>query len=276
MQEDDRKKLLVALESSLDSSQWGVEREGDTWRLVSKSDDRTVVLPVHELDEQIAKTENQEEMETIIRTFVSRVTQAIPATQYATHLREQRTRLFPVIRSASFETGKAPGKRLIKSEHTAETTVLYALDFGESYVLVNEDMVANSQTTVDEVHRWAIQNLKLLSNEPKLDYVGDNRFYFFSQDIYAASRILNDKLLSDMKQKMQGEMAVAIPHQGVFIIADLYNNAGYNVLGQMAMKFYGEGQIPITPLPIVVEENRELTPILVMPDTIKQKRTFKK
>ena len=74
----------------------------------------------------------------------------------------------------------------------------------------------------------------------------------------------------------KGDMTVAIPHQDVLIVGDLRNSAGYNVMGQLAMKFYSEGQIPITPMPMVVEADRELTPILVMPETIKQKKTFRR
>lgn len=275
MKKQESEILMKALESSLNSEEWDVQRNGDNWFIVSKGDERKLQLPVHELKEQLEQSDNPEEREQIVQQFVSRAVQALPATAQSIQLREQKQMLYPVIRSASFPTEGSSGRRLVYREHTAESIVLYALDFGESYVLVNEDMAAASKATADEVHRWALQNVKRLSNEPKMDFVADNRFYFFSQDHYAASRILNDKLLADMKKKVKGEMAVAIPHQDVMIVADLHNSAGYNVLGQIAMKFYGEGQIPITPLPMVVEENGELTPILVLPETIKQKKTFK-
>lgn len=276
MNKDERENLKTALKSSLDAKEWELKRQGNAWRLVSKTDQRTFELPVHELDEQLQGLEDREEKQQHIEAFVARVLQALPATTYSTNLREQRGRLYPVIRSASFNIGETPGKRLIKKEHTAETAVLYALDFGNSYALINEQMARDADVSVEDVHQWAIQNVKKLPNEPKMDFVADNRFYFFSQDEYAASRILNDRLLADMKRRVKGEMAIAIPHQDVLIVADLHDAAGYNVLGQMTLKFYGEGHNPITPLPMVVEDNGELTPILVMPDSIKQKQKFKR
>lgn len=275
MKKDEREYLLKALRSTLDLNQWEVKRDGDEWHLQSTSDDRTMALPVDELTEQLAGIDEQEEKKTLIEQFASRVKQALTATTQSTDLHEQREKLYPVLRSASFQVGETPGKRLISKPHTAETTILYALDFGDSYVLVNEDMVEAARFTADDVHQLALANLKKLPNEPKMDYVNDNRFYFFSKDEYAASRILNDKLMADMKKRMSGDMAVAVPHQDVLIMADLHNASGYNVLGQMVMKFYSEGRTPITPLPFEVGDNYELTSILVLPNAIKQKKTFK-
>lgn len=275
MKKEEREYLLEALQSALDSHQWDVRRDGNTWQLTSKSDNRTMALPVDELTEQLAGIDEQEKKKVIIEEFVSRVIKALVATAQSIDLHEQRKRLYPVLRSASFQVGETPGKRLISKPHTAETMVLYVIDFGDSYVYVNEDMTAAASVTVDDVHQWALANLKKLPNEPKMDFVNGNRYYFFSQDEYAASRLLNDKLLSDMKKKMKGDMAVAVPHHDVLIMADLQNDSGYNVLGQMVMKFYGEGHTPITPLPFVVEDHYELTSIVVLPDAIKQKKTFK-
>ena len=276
MKKDEIDILMKALQSSLNPEEWDVQRDGERWHIMSKTDERKLELPVQELKEQLERTDEQADKEQAVKAFVSRAVQALPATEKAIHLREQKHMLYPVIRTAAFPTEGSSGRKLINRPHTAESVVLYALDFGESYVLVNEDMADEANATADEIHEWALYNVKQLPNEPKLDFVAENRFYFFSQEHYAASRILNDKLLQDLQKKMKGDMTVAIPHQEVLIVGDLRNAAGYDVMGRLAMKFYGEGQIPITPMPMVVEANRELTPILVMPETIKQKKTFKR
>ncbi len=275
MKKDEADLLMKALQSALDPEEWAVRRDGKRWYIVCQSDSRKMELPAHELKDELDRLEKQEEKDKAVQAFVSRVTRALPATEQSIRLREQQHMIYPVMRTAAFPTGETAGKRLLKREHTAESIVLYALDFGESYVLVNEEMARDAEVTTDEVHRWALHNVKQLPNEPKLDFVADNRFYFFSHDHYAASRILNDKLLYDLQKKITGEMIAAIPHQDVLIVADVRNSAGYDVISRLAMKFYGEGHIPITPMPLMVEENRELTPIFVMPEAIKQKKMFK-
>lgn len=272
MNKEEIDRLMKALQSALNSEEWDVRRDGEQWQIVSRTDERTVQLPVFELREQLEHTEERKEKEEMIQAFASRVVRALPATTLSTHLHENTDKLYPVIRTASFPVAGKDGPRLISREHTAESLVLYVLDFGESYTFVHEGMATEAGMTTEDVHRSALHNVKQLPNEPTIDFVANNRFYFFSGDHYAASRILNDKLLRDMRKKIRGEMVVAIPHQEVLIIGDLSNSSGYHVMGQMALKFYGEGSFPITPLPIAVERELELTPIFVMAGATKHKK----
>ena len=97
-----------------------------------------------------------------------------------------------------------------------------------------------------------------------MDQVQGNDYYFIAtQDGYDASRILNDSFLEDMKQKATGDLAVAVPHQDVLILADIRNDIGYDILAQMTMKFFAEGRIPITSLPFIYE-NKKLEPVFIM------------
>lgn len=272
MNKEEIDRLMEALQSVLNPEEWDIRREGEKWRIVSKTDDRTVQLPVFELREQLERTNKRKEKEEMIHAFASRVARVLSDTAQSIRLHEQTDKLFPVIRTASFPVEGKDGQRLISREHTAESLVLYVLDFGESYTFVHERMATEAGMTREDVHRSALHNVKQLPNEPTMDFVQNNRFYFFSGDHYAASRILNDKLLRDMRKKIKGEMVVAIPHQEVLIIGDLSSSSGYHVMGQMALKFYGEGSFPITPLPIAVERELELTPIFVMGGTPKRKK----
>lgn len=91
-----------------------------------------------------------------------------------------------------------------------------------------------------------------------------NTFYFLNRnDGYDASRILNVQLLQDMKEKAEGTLAVAVPHQDVLIFADIKNDQGYDVLAQMAMHFFSSGRVPITALPFLYEDG-ELEPIFIL------------
>lgn len=107
-------------------------------------------------------------------------------------------------------------------------------------------------------------NVRSLPQPFKEDEVAGNRFYFLSaNDGYDASRILDQSLVQRMEQKAVGQLVAAIPHQDALIFADIENDTGYDVLGQMALQFFGGGRIPVTALPFIVE-NGQLEPVFIM------------
>src|SRR5699024_9521376 len=98
----------------------------------------------------------------------------------------------------------------------------------------------------------------------KKDTVAENDFYFIAkQDCYDASRILNEVFLEEVKANAVGEVAVAVPHQDVLIVADIKNETGYDILAQMTMKFFAEGRVPITSLSFIYED-RHLEPVFIL------------
>lgn len=172
--------------------------------------------------------------------------------------------IFPVIRSASFPVETKDGKKLIFEEHTAETRIYYALDLGSSYRLIDLPFAKQEGWTEERVKQVSRFNIRSLKQSYKKDEVAGNLFYFFNtNDGYDASRILNDSLLEEMENKIEGTMTIAIPHQDVLIFGDIRNDHGYNILGQMTMHFFAEGRVPITALPFLYE-NKELEPIFVL------------
>lgn len=172
--------------------------------------------------------------------------------------------IFPVIRSTSFPTEKKDGTQLLTKEHTAETRIFYALDLGKSYRLIDEAFLETENWTAERVHENALFNMRSLKTDYKVDTVQDNDFYFIAtQDGYDASRILNESFLDEIKSKASGDLAVAVPHQDVLILADIRNDTGYDILAQMTMQFFAEGRIPVTSLPFIYEDNT-LEPIFIM------------
>jgi uncharacterized protein YtpQ (UPF0354 family) len=98
----------------------------------------------------------------------------------------------------------------------------------------------------------------------KADTVAGNTFYFLNKnDGYDASRILNEAFIKEMERKMEGSMAVAVPHQDVLIIADIKNETGYDILAQMTMSFFASGRVPITSLSFLYEGG-EFEPIFIL------------
>lgn len=172
--------------------------------------------------------------------------------------------IYPVIRSTSFPKKTAAGHQFISKAHTAETSVYFALDLGETYRLIDESMLEELDKSEAEIFEMAMFNVRSLSTSMKKDEVAGNLFYFVNNnDGYDASRILNHAFLKDMSLKVEGDMTVSVPHQDVLIIGDIRNKIGYDVLAQMTMSFFTNGTVPVTSLSFVYEEGH-LEPIFIM------------
>lgn len=172
--------------------------------------------------------------------------------------------IFPVIRSTSFPEESREGVRFVTMDHTAETRVYFALDIGNTYRLIDENMLNSLSLTEAQLQEMAKFQARKLSTSVKQDEVAGNIFYFLNEnDGYDASRILNEAFLKEMKEKIQGDMTVSVPHQDVLIIGDIRNETGYDVLAQMAMHFFTNGKVPITSLSFVYEDG-VLDPIFIM------------
>lgn len=173
-------------------------------------------------------------------------------------------KIYPVIRSTSFPVESEDGNKFLTDDHTAETRVFYALDLGKTYRLIDERLIEKEGLDPKEIREIARFNVRSLSTAMKKDTVADNDFYFLNMnDGYDASRILNEKFLEDKSRLIKGDMAVAVPHQDVLIIADIRNKTGYDILAQMTMSFFTKGLVPITALSFIYEDGK-LEPIFIL------------
>ncbi|GGK19829.1 UPF0354 protein YtpQ [Caldalkalibacillus thermarum] len=172
--------------------------------------------------------------------------------------------VYPVMRSTSFPLETSDGKALVYDEHTAESRIYYALDLGQSYTLIDQELLVRANWSHQELREKALFNLRGLQQEAKLDEVAGNRFYFISPgDGYGASRILNQSLLQTYRQQAKGDFCLAIPHQDVLVMADICNDDGYDILQQLTLSFYRQGDMPITMLPFQYKDG-ELEPIFIL------------
>lgn len=253
-------KMKRLLEKKLANEKYrtSFNRDKDQFRIEWKDSKKGLTI---ELPKLIAKY--NERGEEAIDEIVKDVKEALKLMGEQHYLKGKEKQIFPVIRSTSFPQ-ESNGKKLVTKEHTAETRIYYALDLGSSYRLIDEQMIQEVNLTQESLHEMALFNLRSLSNVYKTDTVNENTFYFIAtQDGYDASRILNEAFLQEMEKKCDGEMAVAIPHQDVLIIADIQNDVGYDVLAQVTMRFFSEGRVPITALPFLYE-NHKLEPIFIL------------
>ncbi|WP_407272256.1 DUF1444 domain-containing protein [Radiobacillus sp. PE A8.2] len=254
-------KLKKILEERLNHPDWSTSfnRDKDTFRIQWKDSKQgiTVTLP-----NVIAKFEQRGEK--AIDDLEYHIKEALSIMNETHELTGKEKHIFPTIRATSFPRKTKSGKKMIYTDHTAETRIFYALDLGKTYKLIDEEMLEAEQWTLERIQQISAFNVRSLSTDLKHDKVADNDFYFMaSQDGYDASRILNESLLEEMKMNSKGELAIAVPHQDVLIIADIQNDMGYDILAQMTMKFFAEGRVPITSLPFLYED-KKLEPIFIL------------
>ncbi|MFT0802047.1 DUF1444 domain-containing protein [Bacillus swezeyi] len=256
------RKLSDILKKRLQNDSWSFhfDREKDTLRIEDKNTEKGITL---ELPGIIAKWEQRKDE--AIDEVVYYTKEALNAMKGQSQEMEGRESLiYPVIRSTSFPQKSSAGIPLIFDDHTAETRIYYALDLGNTYRLIDEKMLEKEGWTKERIRETASFNLRSLRTVVKEDVVADNHFYFFrANDGYDASRVLNEAILAEYEKNAQGALAVSVPHQDVLIIADIRNNAGYDILGQMSMSFFANGTVPITALSFLYEEGK-LEPIFIL------------
>lgn len=205
----------------------------------------------------------EERKDAAIDEVIHHVNEVFAVMNHEQPLKENQKGIFPVIRSTSFPK-EHNGEALVYEEHTAETSIFYAQDLGNSYRLLTHKMLEKEGWDMKQLKEIGRFNLRSLDCKMKEDQVAGNSFYFLnSNDGYDASRILNQQLLEEMKEKAEGTLAVAVPHQDVLIFADIRNEQGYDILGQMSMHFFSNGRVPITALPFLYDEG-ELEPVFIL------------
>lgn len=206
----------------------------------------------------------KEKKEAAIDDIVFFVNEGLKAMTTEVTLTGKEKDIFPVMRSTSHETVKKDGIKLVYDDHTAETRIFYAVDLGNTYRIIDEEMLEKEGWDANRIREIAKFNLRSLPTPLKKDTVAGNDFYFLNtNDGYDASRILNETFLKEMEEKVEGKLVISIPHQDVLILADIKNDTGYDVLAQMTMSFYTNGRIPITSLSFYYEDGK-LMPIFIM------------
>jgi uncharacterized protein YtpQ (UPF0354 family) len=255
------RKLVEILKEKLTQPQWqfDFDRKKDSLRIEDSTTNKGVTLSLPGI---IAKWETSKEK--AIDEVVYYVEEALIVMNGKQELTGKEKSIFPVIRSTSFPTESNDGIPLCFSEHTAETRIYYALDLGNTYRLIDEKMMEKENWTSDQLKEVSSFNIRSLKTSVKEDNVAGNIFYFLNaNDGYDASRILNESLLQSFEEKIEGKMAVAVPHQDVLIIVDVRNNTGYDILAQLTMSFFASGTVPITALSFLYENNK-LEPVFIL------------
>ncbi|GAB2554167.1 DUF1444 domain-containing protein [Gracilibacillus alcaliphilus] len=253
------KKKLDELFQQEENWRVSFNRDKNTYRVEWKETKQGVTITIPNV---IAKYEQRGEA--ALDELQFHIQESLKMMHEEHQLEGKEKHIFPVIRATSFPKKTKAGTKLVYTEHTAETNIYYALDLGTTYQLIDQKMLEEQGWSVERLKEVSLFNIRSLSAAPKKDTVAGNDFYFVAtQDGYDASRILNEAFLEEMRANASGELAVAVPHQDVLILADIQNETGYDILAQMTMKFFAEGRVPITSLPFIYEE-KHLEPVFIL------------
>jgi len=254
-------ELKKQLDQMFSGSQWktSFKRDQDKYRVEWRETGKGVNIT---LPNVIAKHKQQGDK--AIKELVYHVKMSLEMMHQEVKLIGNEKDIYPVIRSTSFPKESKAGLKLIYHEHTAETRIYYAIDFGKTYQIIDQELLDEAGWTSQHLKEVATFNLKSLPIDLKKDTVAENDFYFVAaNDGYDASRILNQTWLDEMKAKAKGELVIGVPHQDTLIVADITNDMGYDILAQMSMQYFAEGRIPITALALIYDEQK-LEPIFIM------------
>lgn len=255
-------QMVEAIKARLGNDQftYTFDTETNRLRLQHKKTERGMEIAISQV---VAKY--QEKQQAAIDEVVYTVQQTFAAmTQEAVEGFVGKNTIYPVVRSTSFPQKSKEGNTFLTTEHTAETRIFYALDLGNTYRLIDESMLPELALSAQQVKEAARFALGGLGTDVKRDEVAGSIFYFVNyNDGYDASRILNEKFLQQMREKIQGDMTLSVPHQDVLIIGDIRDEVGYDVLAQLTMHYFSVGMVPITSLSFVYD-NGELEPIFIL------------
>jgi uncharacterized protein YtpQ (UPF0354 family) len=244
-------------------SGWTCETDGEDLVLIYSRDGQTERNPVS-LQALYKLVEKQpERRREALHSFTAQVIAFVRGKTADRRLKDQEQRVYPVIRHVSI--AQRQGRKWVVKPHTEETVIAYALDNRDGYLLIEKDMLSDAGWTEEQLHQYAMDNLRKLPFSIKTDQVGENRIHFISpRDGYAASRILLTDLLRQADQEKKGNvLGVAIPHHDVLVLADLHDDKGAQMLAILTYDFASKGTTPICPLPFFYEHG-ELTPYIVV------------
>ncbi|AOM82135.1 DUF1444 domain-containing protein [Salisediminibacterium beveridgei] len=249
------------IEQEITNENWttAFDRDRDTLKITDKRVDKGITIQLSNLSKKF-KDNPEDALEDTMKT----ISEGMRLLTETVEIIGKEDQIYPVLRTPSFQKEKEDGVKLVYDEHTAETTIFYAVDEGASYMMIDEQMLEKAGKSAKEIKEIAHFNLRKLPTVMTSDSVAGNTFHFLNtEDGYDASRILNQAFLEQKKEEIHGEMAIAVPHHDVLIIADIRNEAGYDVLAQMAFQFFSEGRVPLTALSFFYDEG-ELEPVFIL------------
>lgn len=265
-----QRRVIELLEQQLPQN-WECRPVQQEILLVSNGNDQPIEFPIslENLYQRVEKYPDQRRE--ALYSFVSHIMAKINGLLDDRDLRNQEDHVYPVLRHVSFVENQPGSRKMVISLHTSESIVLYALDRGKGYILIDQAMLEEAGWSQQKLHEVSMANLRKLPFTVRTQVVAGNTIHFISpKDGYAASRVLMTELLDEYEQNKKGEtLGVAIPHQDVLILVDIQDEAGMQLLSRLTYDFASKGDIPISPFPFLYE-NQSLESYIVVQHSKKE------
>ena len=265
-----QRRVIELVESQLPPG-WECRPVQQAIHLVSSSGEQSIEFPIS-LDKLYQRVERYpEQRKEALYSFVSHIIGRINGFQDDRELQNQESFVYPVVRHISFTANQPGNRKLVFSEHTSESIVLYAVDRGKGYMLIDHAMLQEAGWSQEELHEYSMANLRKLPFTVRTQVVAGNTIHFISpKDGYAASRVLMEELLDEYEQNKKGKtLGVAIPHQDVLILVDIQDESGIQLLARLTYDFASKGDVPISPFPFFYE-NHSLESYIVVQHSKKE------
>lgn len=266
-----QRRVIELLESQLPEG-WESKPDQQHILLVGREGDKPVekLVSLEKLYERVERY--PEQRREALYSFVTHVVANIKGLIDNRDLTNQEMNVYPVLRHLSFATNHPGNQKMVIREHTSESIIVYALDRGEGYLLINHVMLQDVGWTEDQLHEYALENLRRLPISVRTQEVAGNPIHFVHpKDGYAASRVLLTELLDQYDREKKGEaLGVAIPHQDVLIIVDIQDDTGMQLLSRLTYDFASKGDIPISPFPFLYK-NQTLESYIVVKHSKRKK-----
>lgn len=250
-----QRRVLELLEQELPAG-WESRPHGQHILLLGQEGDNPIKRRIS-LEKLYQRVERYpEQRREALYSFVAHVVAGIKGMIDNRELKDHEDLVYPVLRHVSFAANHPGNHQLVVREHSSESIVAYAVDRGEGYLLIDHAMLEEAGWSEEELHQYAMKNLRKLPLSVRTQVVAGNTIHFINpKDGYAASRVLMTELLDQYDQGKKGEaLGVAIPHQDVLIIVDIQDSTGMQLLSRLTYDFASKGDIPISPFPFIYRD----------------------
>lgn len=180
--------------------------------------------------------------------------------------------LLPLLQQANWVEQKMQGNgaKLIHRPFVTGLAITYVFDMPEHRAYVNEqiaqDILGKGVQTLDGLHDYALNNLRLRVSKHKVTTAGTGRQTLIScetQEGYAATSILLPEMLDGWAKKIPGRLLIGIPNRDFIIAFSDQHPSGVEKIAQQVRRDARERQNPLLARLLIWEEGklREHTPL---------------
>jgi uncharacterized protein YtpQ (UPF0354 family) len=147
----------------------------------------------------------------------------------------------------SLKSRTAKPVEIVHEALNPELIILYAEDSPKNLKYLTPDDLKATKLDKSELRALAVENLKRLLTDIKIENIGDGVYMITAGGTYEASLLLFDDLWTNEKMKVSGDYIVAIPSRDVLIVTGSQNIEGIGKIRALAKSLHKESSYSLTP-----------------------------